>query len=203
MRVSIVINGSSKGTLVITGDYIIAVDGGANELRKRGIVPNVIIGDMDSISQSTLNYFKEKGVKIINYPHEKDETDLELALIYAFENGAESAEILNWQGERLDMVLAMIGLISRFENVVAISEVCELGVLQAGVHALKAVVGEVWSILPLCHARFSLEGFKYGFDGEMNLEKPLGVSNVATSEKVRILVHDGKVVYVRWKRKPL
>jgi len=88
VKASIIVNGGTKGTLLITGDYIIAVDGGANELRRRGIIPNVIIGDMDSISQSTLNYFKDKGVKVVTYPHEKDETDLELALVYAFENGA-------------------------------------------------------------------------------------------------------------------
>lgn len=203
MKASIIVNGSTKGTLLITGDYIIAVDGGANELRRRGIIPDVIVGDLDSISQSTLNYFKDKGVKVVTYPHEKDETDLELALVYAFENGAENVEILNWQGERLDMILAMVGLISRFDNVVAISEICELGVLRAGEHTLKALVGEVWSILPLCRARLRLEGFKYQFDGEMDLEKPIGVSNVSTTETVRISVQDGKVVYIRWKRKPL
>lgn len=203
MRASVVVNGNVKGTLLITGDVIVAVDGGANELRKRGIIPHAIIGDMDSISQSTLSYFKEKGVEIITYPHEKDETDLELALSYVFEKGAESVEILNWQGERLDMVLAMIGLISRYDNVVAISESCELGVLRPGTHMLKAVPGEIWSVIPLCRANFCLDGFKYGFDGQMELEKPVGVSNVALREKVQISVREGKVVYVRWKRKPL
>lgn len=203
MRASIIVNGSHNGTMYITGEFIIAADGGAEELRKRNVVPHVIVGDMDSVSEETLQYFENMGAKIQIYPHEKDETDLELALIYAFKHGASEIEILNWQGERIDMILAMIGLMSRYDNVTAVSDSHEIGVLKAGESALKAVYGEIWSFLPLCSAQFKLTGFKYGFNGEMKIDSPIGVSNLALENEVKVDVQMGKVVYVRWRRKPL
>lgn len=203
MKATIILNGIVNGTMYITGELIIAADGGAEELRRRNILPNVIIGDMDSISDSTLEYFENKGVKIQVYPHEKDETDLELAINYAFKHGADEIEILNWQGERIDMILAMIGLISKYKNVTAIAENCELSVLSDGTYNLKSLPGETWSFIPLCEADFSIDGFKYKFNGKMYIESPFGVSNEALRNEVNIEVRSGKVVYVRWKRKPL
>lgn len=56
-----------------------AVDGGANYCRKLRIKPNIIIGDMDSISKKTKKYFsKIKTIKIID----QETTDLEKALKY-------------------------------------------------------------------------------------------------------------------------
>ncbi|MGQ9855320.1 MAG: thiamine diphosphokinase [Fervidobacterium sp.] len=206
MKASIILNGNSNGTMYITGELIVACDGGAEELRRRGIVPHVLIGDMDSISDDTLEYFESKGVKIQVYPHEKDETDFELALNYAFKHGATEVEILNWQGERIDMILAMIGLMSKYDNVTAISDNCEVGVIKAGENSdrtLKAVRGEIWSFIPLCSAEFSIEGFKYKFDGNMEITSPIGVSNVALNSEMKVNVRQGKVVYVRWKKRPL
>ncbi|MFN4199749.1 MAG: thiamine diphosphokinase [Fervidobacterium gondwanense] len=206
MKASIILNGNSNGTMYITGELIVACDGGAEELRRRGIVPHVLIGDMDSISDDTLEYFESKGVKIQVYPHEKDETDFELALNYIFKHGATEVEILNWQGERIDMILAMIGLMSKYDNVTAISDNCEVGVIRAGENSdrtLKAIHGEIWSFIPLCSAEFSIEGFKYKFDGNMEITSPIGVSNIALNNEVKVNVRQGKVVYVRWKKRPL
>jgi len=206
MKASIILNGSSEGTLYITGELIIAVDGGAEELRRRKILPHVLIGDMDSVSDETLEYFESNGVKIHVYPPEKDETDFELALNYAFKHGATEVEVLNWQGERLDMMLALVGLMSRYDNVVAISDKCEVGVIKAGEmneQTLKAFPGETWSFIPLCSAEFSIEGFKYHFNSKMDITAPIGVSNIALNSEVKIEVKSGKVVYVRWKKKPL
>jgi thiamine pyrophosphokinase len=206
MKASIILNGNSNGTMYITGELVVAVDGGADELRRRKIIPHAIIGDMDSVSDDTLEYFETKGVKIYTYPTEKDETDLELALNYVFKHGATEVEILNWQGERLDMILAMVGLMSKYDNVIAISDKCEVGVIKAGekgTQTLKAVPGEIWSFIPLCHAEFLIEGFKYQFNGSMDITAPIGVSNVALSDFVKIEVKNGKVVFVRWKKNPL
>ncbi|AMW32943.1 thiamine diphosphokinase [Fervidobacterium islandicum] len=206
MKASIILNGNSNGTMYITGELIVAVDGGAEELRRRKIIPHVLIGDMDSVTDDTLEYFELNGVKIYTYPAEKDETDLELALNYVFKHGATEVEILNWQGERIDMLLAMIGLMSKYDNVVAISDKCEVGVIKAGkkgTQTLKAIAGELWSFVPLCHAEFSIEGFKYPFSGSMDITTPIGVSNVALSDMVKVEVKNGKVVFVRWKKKPL
>ena len=63
---------------------IICADSGAGYLRAIGMVPHVIIGDMDSLSPGMLEYFKERGSRIIRFPEDKNETDTQLALEYAF-----------------------------------------------------------------------------------------------------------------------
>ncbi|TRZ76514.1 MAG: thiamine diphosphokinase, partial [Deltaproteobacteria bacterium] len=63
---------------------IICADSGAGYLRAIGMVPHVIIGDMDSLSPDMLEYFKERGSRIIRFPAGKNETDTQLALEYAF-----------------------------------------------------------------------------------------------------------------------
>ncbi|MCG6537707.1 MAG: thiamine pyrophosphokinase, partial [Syntrophales bacterium LBB04] len=63
---------------------IICADSGAGYLRAIGVVPHVIIGDMDSLPPDMLEYFKERGSRIIRFPEGKKETDTQLALEYAF-----------------------------------------------------------------------------------------------------------------------
>ncbi|AFG34818.1 thiamine diphosphokinase [Fervidobacterium pennivorans DSM 9078] len=204
-KATIIINGNSKEIFYITGDILIAVDGGANELRKRKIYPNVVIGDMDSISEGLLKEYKEKEIECIVYPTEKDETDLELAIRYAIRKGFEEVEIINWLGERVDMLFAMVGILAKYSKdikIKAVSEKIEVGVVYSE-EVLKAVSGETWSILAFPEAELEIEGFKYPFKGKMVIEDPLGVSNEALGERVKINVKKGKVVYFRWKKKPL
>ncbi|WP_443110836.1 hypothetical protein [Caloramator sp. mosi_1] len=54
-----------------------------------GVIPNIIIGDLDSIDKKVYEYFLEKGVKIVSYPKEKDFSDTELCIDYALNLGAK------------------------------------------------------------------------------------------------------------------
>ena len=182
-------------------DRLIAVDGGADFLKNLGILPDVFVGDMDSVSEETVEWLKEKKIPMKVYPKEKDETDLELALL---EVEDFPVKIFGWDGERLDMILALFYLMSRFKEVYAVSSKLEIGYVEKE-KTLEAVPGETWSILPLGGdaKRVSLRGFKYEiFRKDMKIEKPYGVSNIAKSDKVRISVEKGGVIYFRWKRKP-
>ena len=69
MLTLIVANGELTGTtglsnLVARADLILAVDGGANHCRRLGIVPDALIGDLDSITPTVLEEFREKAVAI-------------------------------------------------------------------------------------------------------------------------------------------
>ncbi|MBW2650109.1 MAG: hypothetical protein JRC66_03670 [Deltaproteobacteria bacterium] len=59
---------------------IICADGAARHLRSLDIIPQYIVGDMDSIDEDTLAYFTEKGSQTNVFPKGKDETDPQLAL---------------------------------------------------------------------------------------------------------------------------
>jgi len=61
-------------------DLVIAADGGSGHCQNLGIIPNLLIGDLDSTSQDLIQEWENAGVLIIRHPAQKDQTDLELAL---------------------------------------------------------------------------------------------------------------------------
>ncbi|ABR29915.1 thiamine pyrophosphokinase [Thermosipho melanesiensis] len=203
MKATIVLNGNTNETFIINSETIIAVDGGAKLLKDRGILPKAIVGDMDSLENEIIEYFKRKNVEIVVFPAEKDETDCELAIRYAIENGYDEIEIINFFGERLDMILSLFGLMKKFNVKITLrSEKLECGIIKKQMEK-KVKIGEIWSFIPLCKAKFNLYGFKYQFNGEMKIDNPIGVSNETISENVKIEVLDGEVIYFRWMKKPL
>jgi len=94
-------------------DIIICCDGGASHLRSFNVIPDVLLGDFDSISEDDFNYFKDKSVKILKYPVKKEVTDTELAVDYAIEQGAESITLIASVGSRLDHSIANIFLLNK------------------------------------------------------------------------------------------
>lgn len=76
------------------------VDGGIEHLTTAGIKPDYAIGDFDSISLAAKNSLSKSSIK--QYPREKDETDLELALIYALKEKPQEIYIYGATGGRLD-----------------------------------------------------------------------------------------------------
>jgi thiamine pyrophosphokinase len=64
-------------------DFIIAVDAGLNRVNKLGIEPDLIVGDMDTVSPELLA--KYPNTKKINYEMQKNHTDTELAVLWCLE----------------------------------------------------------------------------------------------------------------------
>jgi thiamine pyrophosphokinase len=85
---------------------VICADGGYCHVTELGIVPDMIIGDCDSCA---LSYPKDVPHSI--YPSEKDETDTELCLNWAIEQGCKEVLILGGIGGRLDHEFANINLL--------------------------------------------------------------------------------------------
>ena len=89
-------------------DFVIAADRGAQYCRDAGFVPDLIIGDMDSIDPETLNALGARGVEVMRASPEKDETDTGLAVNEALARGADCIRILAATGDRPDHTLANI-----------------------------------------------------------------------------------------------
>ena len=66
--------------LVSENAVCFCADGGANFAFKYGKMPEVIIGDLDSIEKKVLEYYKSKNILIKKFPKDKDFTDFELIL---------------------------------------------------------------------------------------------------------------------------
>lgn len=83
-------------------DIIIAADKGLNTLEKLGIIPDLIIGDFDSLG------FIPSGNNIIKHPVIKDDTDTMLSVKTALNMGYKYFEVYGCIGGRLDHTLANI-----------------------------------------------------------------------------------------------
>jgi len=94
------------------GDVIIAVDAGFNHVHAMNLIPNILIGDMDSVTQSKLEEHRQRGGAILQYPSHKDETDFELALEYVYEQRPINVNVFAGLGDRLDHTLANLALAS-------------------------------------------------------------------------------------------
>jgi thiamine pyrophosphokinase len=91
-------------------DFIIAADGGTRHVLTLGLVPNAIVGDMDSLPANfEISKFNND---VILYPKDKNETDLELAIQHALTLNPEQVIIVAALGGRLDQTLGNIALIS-------------------------------------------------------------------------------------------
>jgi thiamine pyrophosphokinase len=98
--------------LLEEGDYIICADGGTRHALALGIQPDLIIGDMDSAGKEQLQKLGLDDVSMELFPHDKNETDLELALNRAIELNPRKIIIIAALGGRLDQTLANIALLT-------------------------------------------------------------------------------------------
>ena len=171
-------------------DYIIAADGGRDTLKKFGIQPDLWLGDMDSVQE---NYEEEAE----QYPVEKDQTDLFLALEQGLSRGYQTFVIYGALGGRLDHTLAnlshLVYLAKRGARGYLVDEkqfattICnEKIVFEKGSGIISILAAEKEA------CRVSIQGLKYTL-WQQNLaeEFPLGVSNQFIDQKAEIMVEDG------------
>ncbi|MFN8412160.1 MAG: thiamine diphosphokinase [Anaerolineales bacterium] len=94
--------------LLLPEDFILCADGGTHHALALGLTPNVIMGDFDSfdINRSKMD------VKIIQFPRDKNETDLELTIQYALDLNPKQIVIIGALGGRLDQTLGNLALLT-------------------------------------------------------------------------------------------
>lgn len=183
--------------------FIIGVDGGANMLRKLKVLPNLVLGDMDSITNDNLLYYRENpSVKVESYPIIKDETDTELAIMRAIEMDAEEVILYGGLGNRFDHSLANVYLLSRLmkEGIKArmIDEVNEIILLDQSAN-FNFKTGTTISLLPLGGKVEEIEtkGFLYPIlNKTMETETPYGISNVVNLKDQFIKFKKGMLLLI-------
>jgi len=90
---------------------VIAVDGGVRHLRHLNIIPDVIVGDLDSASVNELEWGQENGSEIIHLK-EQDSSDLAKALKLCNERQWSPIQITGIEGGRMDHQLGSLASIS-------------------------------------------------------------------------------------------
>ena len=96
-------------------DWIVAVDAGLEILSHLHIVPDEVVGDLDSVDPLVLREYKDNpSVAFEIHKPEKDETDTELALLTAAKCGYNSVDLLGALGGRMDHAISNIQLLYQF-----------------------------------------------------------------------------------------
>jgi thiamine pyrophosphokinase len=188
--------------LLDSADLLIAADGGGNTLYAAGVVPHIIVGDLDSLGAAAEAAFRAAGAEVRRFPAEKDETDLELALLLAVERGAGQIDILGALGGRWDQALANVAMLALPELAgirVRLLDVDQEAFLVRGEAAIAGAEGDTVSLLPLGGAAHGITtgGLYYPLDGAtLRFERSRGVSNVITSSPASVSVREGLLLVV-------
>jgi thiamine pyrophosphokinase len=91
---------------IAAADLLVAADGGLSHFRTLDLLPDLLVGDLDSLPSEQAEALEEAGVEVRRHPPEKDQTDLELALLEAAQRGSDEAEVLGGLARRWDHSLA-------------------------------------------------------------------------------------------------
>lgn len=184
-------------------EAVIAVDGGLDVARNAGLIPTLLVGDLDSVSEEGLRWAQAQGIPIQDHPADKDATDTALALAAAVASHGGGAQLLVLCGDatdRLDHVLGILvalgdASLACFESVRAVLGVTEVHVLHPGHRtSLDLAAGRVFSLLALhggCrgvdvrHARWSLS------DAALPAGRTLGISNESCGRPVDVRCAEG------------
>jgi len=196
--------------IVHADDFILAADGGTHNALALGYTPNLIIGDLDSISDeergklalSSVEGMKEAGVQVIQFPRDKNETDLELAIQHAAEMQPEQIVIVGALGGRLDQTLGNIALLSDF-RLSTLDLRLDDGVEeiyfcrdQAEVHGRS---GELVSLIPwgVPVEGVRTDGLRWPLSDEtLYPDKTRGISNELLGEQATVRIRSGLLLVV-------
>lgn len=186
-------------------ELLVCADGAADWLQSFGVQPDVLIGDMDSISAGRLAALHELGVSAVRFPSEKDDTDMLLAAEHARSLGADEIVLLGATGARLDHTLGNLQVLSHLHQKGVNARICDAYCtvsVVSGPLKIKAAPGGVFSIVPLERSVeiIELSGVKYPLDHyTMAFERPIGISNVFTANEATLDV-SGRVALILVKR---
>jgi len=187
-------------------DCIIGVDSGLDILFKQGVIPNLLIGDMDSVSDDVLKKLNEIQ-SIIKLETEKDDTDTEAAVEWCLSKGYTNLKIVNSMGGRFDHCL---GIISHLEYIKSkgakgriISANQEIFIAES-YEKLDYVSETVFSLCPLSEEveAVETENCYYPLNKEtLYRNRSRGISNIIKKSAAGIRHGKGDLLVIVQKRK--
>ncbi len=184
------------------GDLVVSANGGLRHLRHLGLLPNWVVGDLDSIDAAQKDWLRDHGVQVEQHPPEKNETDLELALARAIREGCERIRIVAAQGARLDHTLANLFLLTQLDLQsldVRLEDGREEVFLIGSEGAIEGAPGDLVSLLPLDGSAqgVTTAGLYYPLAGETLLaDRTRGISNVMLGERATVSLERGRLICI-------
>jgi len=201
----IVSNGSIRdykrlGDAIDYVNFIICADGGLEHLIKIDIVPDLVIGDLDSISPDGLKYLEDKEIPLEKFPSIKDKTDTELAMEYLIGRGFTEIVFMGVTGSRQDHSMANIFLLGTLlDRGIKGRIIDDNNIIQIvdDYLELSPSKGHYVSLIPLSEKgiKVSLKGFFYNLDMKtIGFASTFGISNEIIEDMGSIQIHSGKAL---------
>ncbi len=206
MRIVIFANGIIENPVaeaerwVRPDDCVVAADGGTRHTLDAGLMPDHVIGDLDSLSPEQRARLEAARTTLYAHPPAKDETDLELALTWAAaQPDVTEIVVLGAFGGRPDQALANLLLLAlpalAGREVIIADGAWTVRCLRGGETAtFHGQSGDTLSLVPLGGdvTGVTTEGLAYPLrDETLHFGLTRGVSNVVDSETATVSLHSG------------
>ncbi len=191
--------GDMRGTdlHVPNNAFVIAADGGLEYLQKRGITPNLIMGDFDSLGSVP------GGENVMSFTPEKNDTDTMIAVKKALQLGFEIIVIYGGLGGRFDHSIANIQTLTYIANhgaagyLIGCGNVCT--VVKDGAIAFSGNMSGIISVFSVTEIStgVNLRGLKYPLEEYvLTSDFPLGVSNEFMAAPATVSVEKGALAVI-------
>lgn len=160
-------------------------------------MPDVLIGDFDTLEANILEYFRKKDVDIHEFLPVKDKSDLELAIDLATEYSAKEIIIIGALGSRMDHSLSNIMLLFHIlEKGIEVKMIDDKNEIMPIKNEIKIKKGkyEYISLLPILEDLDGVEliGLEYEFSNlKLKRTSTRGISNRFKEKEAKIKVKSG------------
>jgi thiamine pyrophosphokinase len=105
-------------------DVIVCCDGSAESLLDKGMIPDAIVGDMDSLSDDLAERFADR----IFIDENQETNDLTKAVSWCHESGYDDIVIVGATGKREDHTIGNISLLAEYSEYVNVKMVTDTGI---------------------------------------------------------------------------
>lgn len=202
MKGLIVLNGEIQDLNMLKeignqSDFILSADGGTDYCFEAGLIPNVVIGDLDSISKKSLKIIEEKNIPVERFPVKKDKTDSELAIDYLIDKGIKDITLIGAIGNRMDHTLANIFLLTKMNKRGIKGQIVSSHntIFLVDDEMVIPKMDNYVSLIPvdLFGTIVTLKGFEYELDKvKIEFGSTHGISNRVVESKGFIKIHEGQ-----------
>jgi thiamine pyrophosphokinase len=182
---------------------VIAADGGLRHALALDLIPDLVIGDLDSADPAMLAHAQKQGATVQAFPAGKDETDLELALIAAAQRDGGPIRIVGAVGDRLDQTLGNITLLAlpplRGHDVRLVSGKQTTWLAYPGQTVIAGQPGDTLSLIPVEAEATGIitENLAYPLRHETLAFGPArGMSNVLLASDARVTFESGLLLMI-------
>lgn len=211
MNVAIISNGVIKDYIKIKQilkkeyTFIVCADGGARHAYKMEIMPDLIIGDFDSLSPEIVDFYLKQGIETVTFSSKKDKTDTHLAIEISIGKKPYKIGLFGCTGTRVDHTLANIQLLFYIRQNhckgVLVDDYNEVFLSEES-NVITGEAGDVISLLSLSPVTkgITLQGFSYPLkNATLYREDTLGISNELEGKEGCIYKTEGDLLVIKSK----